>query len=772
MNNQDQARAYREAGLRVLRIRPDGKEPCTKGHGAGNPDATAEPSDFRPGERVAILCGPAPGLGDDWLLCLDFDGGLTSGQLEERVGALPDTLTSKRGAHRFYRVAPGPHRDAIGQWTGLLRTKKATGADLDLRWSGGYAVEPWEWDEPFSLRAIAELPVGSAWALYGLRQSWPRAQKPVPVAEPPTPNAGGRRSPLERCRKYVARIEGAVSGNGGHNATMRVACECVRFGLSDAEAMSVLREYSQRCDPQWSERELRHKLNSALGEAEHERGEKLTDERRAPSQSAPAHRPARPPPSKPQLPSKWLEDREVLPDGSPDTLARLVGPQLGYPELVSATDRLYGLESAAWREVPQREVYDTLQQYNGALYKRPRQGKNGAFLADTGLVQVSPGLLKQVGEMMRTQHEDNSFFDSAPVGAAFRDTFVGVSGPEPLSSEHRQRAVLSWEFMPDVDLERDAPMFHCALSEWFEGDPDDAEKAACLGEFAGLALIGGFGPSELGRANIQTAVMNLGDGANGKSVFLGLLHSMMPREYVSNVPPQDMGNEYYRDMIAGKRVNICPEIPERDVIAAGHLKAVISCDPGMTARAPYGRPYAFQPIAGHVFSANSLPRFNDTSGGFMRRWIVVSWNNVVPEHKRDPALCQKLLEHEGAAIASWFVLRGFEAFKRGRLTTPSSSETAKNAWRGDSDQVQEYREERLVAIPPGARQVDWTPTEELYSDYCRWAPGAGHRLPLARRAFVKRLQGVCKVVQAKRNGKARLPLRLRENDFESWDEEL
>lgn len=65
------------------------------------------------------------------------------------------------------------------------------------------------------------------------------------------------------CRNYVAKLPPAVSGDGGHPATFRAACECVRFGLGDGDALSVLREFNRRCQPPWTEKELAHKLADA-----------------------------------------------------------------------------------------------------------------------------------------------------------------------------------------------------------------------------------------------------------------------------------------------------------------------------------------------------------------------------------------------------------------------------------------------------------------------------------------------------------------------------
>lgn len=71
---------------------------------------------------------------------------------------------------------------------------------------------------------------------------------------------------VERASRYVGKLEGAVSGAGGHNATLHVACVLVKgFALSAEEALGVMREWNGRCSPPWSERELAHKVKSAEG---------------------------------------------------------------------------------------------------------------------------------------------------------------------------------------------------------------------------------------------------------------------------------------------------------------------------------------------------------------------------------------------------------------------------------------------------------------------------------------------------------------------------
>ncbi|MGL6225264.1 MAG: AAA family ATPase, partial [Thermoguttaceae bacterium] len=67
----------------------------------------------------------------------------------------------------------------------------------------------------------------------------------------------------DRASKYVANCPNSVSGQGGHNATMVVANALVwGFALDDESAFEILsKEYNPRCEPEWSEKELRHKIS-------------------------------------------------------------------------------------------------------------------------------------------------------------------------------------------------------------------------------------------------------------------------------------------------------------------------------------------------------------------------------------------------------------------------------------------------------------------------------------------------------------------------------
>lgn len=89
-------------------------------------------------------------------------------------------------------------------------------------------------------------------------------------------SSGARRAPEDdgpyrpwdaerRATAYLAKCEPAVSGRRGHDKAFKAACKVgPGFDLDPETAYRLLRDhYNPRCEPPWSEKELRHKVEDA-----------------------------------------------------------------------------------------------------------------------------------------------------------------------------------------------------------------------------------------------------------------------------------------------------------------------------------------------------------------------------------------------------------------------------------------------------------------------------------------------------------------------------
>jgi hypothetical protein len=86
-------------------------------------------------------------------------------------------------------------------------------------------------------------------------------------------------TPTDRCRAYVERMEGAVSGQDGHARTLAAARVIFwGFDLSPSEGWPILLDYNQKCSPPWTTKELEHKMKEAMKpDAKFRRGHLLGD---------------------------------------------------------------------------------------------------------------------------------------------------------------------------------------------------------------------------------------------------------------------------------------------------------------------------------------------------------------------------------------------------------------------------------------------------------------------------------------------------------------
>lgn len=88
-----------------------------------------------------------------------------------------------------------------------------------------------------------------------------------------------------RALAYLDKLPPAISGNGGHAATYAAATVLVHgFEIDPERALALLLDhYNPRCEPPWTEKELRHKVISAATKPHHQpRGWLLNQERDQP----------------------------------------------------------------------------------------------------------------------------------------------------------------------------------------------------------------------------------------------------------------------------------------------------------------------------------------------------------------------------------------------------------------------------------------------------------------------------------------------------------
>lgn len=151
----------------------------------------------------------------------------------------------------------------------------------------------------------------------------------------------------------------------------------------------------------------------------------------------------------------------------------------------------------------------------------------------------------------------------------------------------------------------------------------------------------------------QKAIMLLGGGGQGKSVFLRVLGEIMGMENVSAASLQTLvDNRFGTNSLYGKLANMAGDIPDMALSNTAIFKALTGDD--RIRAEEKGQPaYEFWNRAKLLFSANALPPTKDKSGGYFRRWILADFNRKMVTDP-NPRLTAELLA-EKSGIFNWML---------------------------------------------------------------------------------------------------------------------
>lgn len=206
-------------------------------------------------DRIAYVIQADDGLtGIDLDNCLDEKGNL-------KDWAAP--IAARLDGISFAEISPSGNGIKF-----ITRGKKKEGAGCKFRFGGEKEqIEVYDFNRFWTITGqtyAGNTTIGDGQAVVDwICETYLTTKPPELTTAVPRPSTGV--SKIERASKYLAEIDGAIAGCGGHDTTFRAACKLViGFDLTQDEAFSLLwHEYNPRCSPEWTEKELRHKVKEA-----------------------------------------------------------------------------------------------------------------------------------------------------------------------------------------------------------------------------------------------------------------------------------------------------------------------------------------------------------------------------------------------------------------------------------------------------------------------------------------------------------------------------
>ena len=151
----------------------------------------------------------------------------------------------------------------------------------------------------------------------------------------------------------------------------------------------------------------------------------------------------------------------------------------------------------------------------------------------------------------------------------------------------------------------------------------------------------------------QKAFILKGYGANGKSTFLDVIKELIGLQNLSAVGLDEFSERFKRAALVDKLVNVSSELPNTGIDNLKIFKQLVTGDL-VDAEFKGKNSFNFINTAKLIFSANELPKMNDTTEGFIRRLLIIPFNNYFSESKRDGDMLKKLTTEE--AKSYWFNL--------------------------------------------------------------------------------------------------------------------
>lgn len=248
--------------------------------------------------------------------------------------------------------------------------------------------------------------------------------------------------------------------------------------------------------------------------------------------------------------------------------------------------------------------------------------------------------------------------------------------------------------------------------------PQNTANIRNLQEFAGYCLTK--------NTLFDKCLILIGDGANGKSVFVDTLCAVVGENNYSSVAMGDLAQPNKRSTIAGKLINVDTDVCKRVESFEAPIRAICSGAP-ITLSPKYVPEFKIRPYCKLIMCINEFPHIDDLSHAFFRRLIIVRFP-VSFRNDPDIMLRQKL-KNELSGIFNWMI----DGLKRLRKNCGFSvnDEMRKEviSLREQSNPILIFSSEELVHDPQS-----YIDKRELYNMYASWCRDNGNK-PFAKKRF-------------------------------------
>ncbi|MFD3514395.1 phage/plasmid primase, P4 family [Streptomyces sp. NPDC058657] len=304
--------------------------------------------------------------------------------------------------------------------------------------------------------------------------------------------------------------------------------------------------------------------------------------------------------------------------------------------------------------------------------------------------------------------------------------------PDPLTDMHSRATTVAPRPMP-------VPRWHTFLHDTFGDSPRGVETIRFLHLLLGYSITGDVGA--------QVMPFLYGSGANGKSVLLEVLSSLLG-DYANAAPPgflMEKGKfaEHSTELteLHGRRIVVCSELRPDDKFNEARVKLLTGGDT-ITARRMRQDFFTFTPTHKLWLLGNHRPEVGTGGYAFWRRMRIIPFERSVPDERKIDNLADELVREEGPGILHWLIEGSMKYLaSRDPLTGPDTVQVATAAYETTEDHVGRFLQECCTRTGADGHANPELRVEQklLYETYGRWCSAEGIRTSTAR-AFAGRIR--------------------------------
>ncbi|MGZ3236851.1 MAG: DNA primase family protein [Burkholderiaceae bacterium] len=375
--------------------------------------------------------------------------------------------------------------------------------------------------------------------------------------------------------------------------------------------------------------------------------------------------------------------------GHPILASSIVASEFRH-QLISVRDKIYVLDNGIFTEVDETSLSNKIIPHLGPMGTMKQVAEIGKFL------RIQNGMQME-------------FIQPNPNVICFMNGTLNVTTRrmEPHDPTHMLLNRIEHEYVRDAVC----PLWLSFLHSIWESDADHEQKIRFLRQWLGYLLVAD--------PRMQKMLILLGEGANGKSVLMDLVRGMIGEKNTASAMLDRLKLPYVRATMEGKLLNQSADLPKIGIVADGDMKAMISGD-AIEVSPKFKPSYTIKPYVRLMVATNNLPSSKDTSEGYFRRLIILSFNRYFEEHERDPHLLQSLMA-EMPGIIAWAVQGLYELREQGVFTIPASSIQAVQLYRDDISPVRMFADESLTPSPDRSGYS----SRDLFMAYRAWCKDRG-----------------------------------------------